>query len=92
MDSQLFLRICYEALYRDLHGEGITRSLENCWVVQEVTATEVHGQLKRMSKRRCADEAGVALELLFDCGMEINIELANMFTDVLKCSAQIPGY
>ena len=50
--------------------------------VDDIRADEVKAQLKRMSKRKCADEAGVTMELLSYGGDELAETLADVFTDI----------
>ena len=58
--------------------------------VDDIRGHEVKAQLKRMSKRKCADEAGVVMELLAYGGDELAGALAEIFTDILQGRAAIP--
>jgi len=83
----------HEALYAELHGSlGNQRDTSDTVMaeVEDVTTAEVKAQLKRMSKRKCADESVIILELLAYGGDELAETLAEVSTEILQGRSAIP--
>ena len=79
----------YEALYASAHAEGTTTPA-NQGAVDKITGEEVAAQIKKVSKNKCADEAGIVPEIIAAGGGPLAEELAAIFDDIIQKKSHAP--
>ena len=84
----------YESLYKDLAKEDLLKEFSevNENEVEKITGHEVQVELKKMKKKKAADNAGIVSELLSEGSEKLFELLADIFTAILKPGAQVPRY
>jgi hypothetical protein len=83
----------YEALYSSSveKGEKTRNQRRKMEEVPKVTPEEVEEQLKKMSRKKAGDQAGIVAEMLKDGGPRLREAMADVFTDILCAQSEPPA-
>ena len=81
----------YESLYKEDVDKMYEYKIEGeAKEVEPVTPREVRKQMKKMKRKKAADDSGIVSELMCE-GSDTLIEaIADMFTEILKPKAELP--